>query len=60
MDEFLANSCSQLDIALGRLSLLAAHDALSHTAEGIIQRSKDAAHAALFPVRQSPEPRSVR
>jgi len=31
-----------------------------HTIEGIIQRSKDAAHAALFPVRQSSEPRSVR
>ena len=28
MDELLANRCSELDIALGRLSLLAAHDAL--------------------------------
>jgi len=57
MDELLANRCSELDTALGRLSLLAAHDALILL--GIIQRSKDAAHAALFPVRQSPEPRSA-
>ena len=28
MDEILANRCSELDTALGRLSLLAAHDAL--------------------------------
>jgi len=46
MDELLANRCSELDTALGRLSLLAAHDALI-----LLKASfKDATYAALFPV----------
>lgn len=48
MDEILANRCSELDTALGRLSLLAAHDAL------ILLKASFSAPKMLHTLRCSP------
>jgi len=57
MDELLANHCSELDIAFGRLSLLVAHDALillkaSFIAPNMLRCS--GFNSAGFPVTKEP------